>query len=176
MRVGTIFVPVLATFFALPLLATAAHHEQAGEPKAWVGEQVAALAQKLGKHAEDMRQAVRKQAGTESLASGQSRATEALIDDLRGLRVECNKLRKQAERGESREDTENLFRRIDEIHRDAAEELRRMFLSEANIERVKEGRALLEALRLYYTGTVDTRPDLVGPKKGEGEEKEEEEE
>lgn len=174
MRVGTIFVPVLATFFALSLLATAAHHEQAAEPKAWDGEQVAELAGKLGKHSEDMRQAVRKQAGTESLASGQSRATDALIDDLRGLRVECNKLRKEAERGKSREDTENLFRRIDETHRDAAEELRRMFLSEANLERVKEGRALLEQLRLYYTGTIDTRPDLVGPKKGEGEEKKEE--
>ena len=63
----------------------------------------------------------------------------------------------------------NLFRRIDEIHRDAAEELRRMFLSEANLARVKEGRALLEELRLYYTGTVDsfawaaTRPQQWPP-------------
>lgn len=173
MRVGSTFVPVLAVLFALPGLASAAHHEQAAQPKAWDAARVAELAKKLGKHSEEMRQAVRKAAATESIASGQSRATDALMDDLRGLRVESNKLRKEAEAGKGRDDTENLFRRIDEIHRDAAEELRRMFLSEANLERVKQGRALLEELRLYYTGEVDTRPDLVGPKKGEGGEKKE---
>jgi hypothetical protein len=176
MRTIPTLVPVFAALFAIPLLATAAHHEKeeaaaAGpEPIAWDQARVADLAGQLSKHSEDMRQAVRMQSGTESVASGQSRATDALIDDLRGLRVECNRLKKEVEGGKGRDDTANNFRRIDEMHRDAAEELRRMFLSEKNIERVKKGRALLEELRVYYTGKTDDRPDLVGPKKG-GDEK-----
>lgn len=173
MRVSSTLVPVLAALFALPLLASAAHHEQeaAAEPVPWDQAKIADLADRLSRHAEQLRQAVRKQAGTESIASGQSRATDNLIDQLRGLRVECNRLKKQVEDGKGRDDTFNLFRRIDEMHRDAAEELRRMFLTEANLERVKQGRAMLEELRLYYTGKVDSRPDLVGPKKDEGAEK-----
>jgi hypothetical protein len=170
MRATAPFIAVLAALFAVPLLAAASgdeKREDAAEPIPWDQARVADLARKLGRHSEDMRQAVRQQAATESVASGQSRATDNLIDDLRGLRVECNRLRKEVEGGKGREDTINTFRRIDEIHRDAAEELRRMFLTEANLERVKEGRALLEELRLYYTGRVDTRPDLVGPKKTE---------
>jgi hypothetical protein len=176
MRTIPTLVPVLAALFAIPLLATAAHHEKeeaagaGADPIAWDAVRVADLADQLSKHSEDMRQAVRRQAGTESVASGQSRATDSLIDDLRGLRVECNRLKKSVEGGKGRDDTANNFRRIDEIHRNAAEELRRMFLSEENIERVKKGRALLDELRLYYTGKPDERPDLVGPKKG-GDEK-----
>lgn len=169
MRVTSTFVTVFAALFTIPLLATAAHHEAGeAEPIAWDPAKVAELAEQLGKNAESLRQAVRQQSATESVASGQSRATDTLIDQLRGLRVECNRLKKAAENGKTREDTSNTFRRIDEIHRDAAEELRRMFLSEANLARVKQGRALLEELRLFYTGKPDTRPDLVGPKKGEG--------
>lgn len=166
MRTASILVLVLAALLAVPLLALAAHHE-AGEaqPKAWDQARVAELAGKLSKHSEEMRQAVRQQMATESIAAGQSRASENLIDELRGMRVECNRLRKQVESGKGRDDTANTFRRIDEIHRNTSEELRRMFLTEANLERVKQGRALLEELRLYYTGKVDTRPDLVGPKK-----------
>ena len=170
MRAGFTFVPVLAAFLAVPLLAGAGHHE-AGEakpePKAWDQARVAELAGDLSKGAEEMRQAVRQQAGaTESIAT-QSRATENLMDELRGLRVECNRLRKEVESGKGRDDTVRTFKRVDEIHRNTAEELRRLFLSEANLARVKKERALLEELRLYYTGEVDTRPDLVGPKRDE---------
>jgi hypothetical protein len=175
MRVRTPFLAVVAALFALPLLASAAHHEagEAGEagaeaavkPAAWDQAKVASLAGQLSKLSEEMRQAVRQQSATESIASGQSRAGENLMDELRGLRIECNRLRKEVEGGKDRDATANLFRRIDKMHRDAAEELRRMFLSEANLDRVKKSRALLEELRLFYTGETDTRPDLVGPKK-----------
>ncbi len=169
MRAGSTLVAVLAAFFALSGLASAAQHERgATEPIPWDPAKVADLAERLSKHSEELRQAVRKQVASDSIASGQSRASERLMDRLRGLRVECNRLKKAAEAGKSRDDTRNIFRRIDQIHRDAAEELRRMFLSEENLDRVKRGRAMLEELRLYYTGKPDLRPDLVGPKRGEG--------
>ena len=171
MRITPTLIAVLAVFFAFPLLAAGSHHEPSeaaaaeGGPIPWDPAKVADLADQLSKHSEHMRQAVRKQSGTESIASGQSRATDTLLDKLRGLRVEYNRLKKAVEAGKGRDDTFNNFRRIEEMHRDAAEDLRRMFLTEANIERVKKGRAMLDELRLYYTGKPDSRPDLVGPKK-----------
>jgi len=168
MRVRSPLLPALAALFAIPLLASAAHHEKdEPAPIPWDQAAVADLAHRLSRHAEHLRQAVRKLAGTDNIASGQNLASERLIRTQRRIRSECDRLKGQVEDGKGREDTANSFRRIDELHRDAAEDLRRLFLTEADIERVKEGRAMLDELRLYYTGKPDTWPDLVGPKRSE---------
>ena len=169
MRTSSRFVFVLTLLFAVPQVAGAEHHEAAAaaEPKAWDQAAVADLAGQLGKHADVMRNAVRNQRATETIASAQNLASRKLIELLRGLRTECNRLKAQVEEGKGRDDTLQNFRRIDQMRRDAAEQLRRMFLSESILDQVKEGRAMLEQLRLYYTGEVDTRPGLVGPSRSE---------
>lgn len=177
MRVSTLLMTAVAALFVLPLATQAAHHE--GEEKAaesegapaglapWDQAAVVDLVGRIGKHAEEMRQALRKQAGAESIASGQNRAAWDLNEGLRRLRAQCNSLRGRVEEGEGREDTMGSFQQIDQMARDAAERLRRMFLTQANIDRVKVGSDLLDQLRLYYVGNVDSRPALVGPKRSD---------
>lgn len=166
MRTFASFVAAAAVLF-VPMLAAGEHQEGSAEPqpRAWDQARVAELAGKLAKNSEELRNAVRQQAVGETIGSGQSRATEKVMDQLRGLRTDCNRLQKDVEGGKGRDDTLQAFKRIDERRRKVAEELRRMFLTQENLDRVKEGRSLLEELRLYYTGEVDPRPDLVGPKK-----------
>ena len=154
---------------AWPLLAAADHHEgsSAPQPKAWDQARVAALAGELSSDADDLREAVRRQQAAQTIATGQNLASEQVMDQLRGLRAECNRLKRKVEAGKSRDDTLLIFKRIDEIRRDTAEELRRMFLTRKNLDQIEAGRAKLEELRLFYTGQVDTRPDLAGPKDSE---------
>lgn len=172
MRALASSVALLALLLLLPLSAPAQQAGGAGEPaaakpKPWDQAAVADLAGQLAAHSDEMRQAVRQQSGTENVASSQNFASREVIQLLRNLRNQCNQLKLQVEGGAGRDETIQAFRRIDQTRRDAGQRLRKMFLTQENIDRVKAGRELVEQLRLYYTGEVDTSPGLVGPSRSE---------
>ena len=61
-----------------------------------------------------------------------------------------------------------MFKRLDNLRIQAAEDARRMFLPQETIDMIQNSRATFESLRRYYTGEVDTTPDLRGPTRDEG--------
>jgi len=147
--------------------AWAADHE-GGEGtvalKTWDQAAIGSLADKLQHQADGLRKEARNRP-PEPVGSGQTEGLERYQNTLRSMESEARRLKLEVEAGKGRDDTLNIFKRIDELRRDADEEARRLFLPKATIDSIQASRATLEELRLYYTGTVDDRPDLVGPSK-----------
>ena len=105
----------------------------------------------------------------DNIASGQSAARQRYRDLLRRLQSESRSLSDQVGKGRSRKETENLYLRIQEIGRNTAEEARRMFLSSATIDEIQKAEDRMNQLRVYYLGSAEPRPALVGPSKHDGE-------
>ena len=138
--------------------------EKPPELPAWNQQEVADLGRKLQQLTSDLR-AQERNAPQDSIASGQARARESYRDILRGLESRCQKLANLVEKGKSREDTAMLFNRIQVMARDAAEDARRMFLARETIDTIQEAEAVTNQLRIFYKGSPDPRPALVGPSK-----------
>ena len=100
---------------------------------------------------------------TDSLASGQSAAKQRYMDKLLQIEADCRKRADRVENGAGRGDTLGGFERADELSRDLAEEARRLFLPEEQIEQIKADRVAMQQIRLYYTGVELDQPSLVGP-------------
>jgi hypothetical protein len=127
------------------------------EPVAWDGERAAALAGQLAKAVEALRDAVRS-APTPTLASGQARSQEDLMDDLRRIEGEYGRLQRELQSGKGRDETLSSFKQVDLLRRDAGENARRMFLSQPVLEKVEAARALARELAGLYG--VDFEPAL----------------
>jgi hypothetical protein len=160
--------PVLSRFLVVLgvvfVVAGASRAADDSERKPWVQADVAALARQVQHACSDLRNKERAQPPS-GIASGQSHARERYMDKLFQAEGEARRLADQAEAGKSRDASYNVFQRLDELQRDAAEEARRMFLPKATIDELQSLRAAIEQLRLYYEGRIDTRPELVGPTK-----------
>ena len=147
--------------------AGAAHHEKedaeetapvaAGIP--WDQARVTDLVKDLSAKVATIRRAERN-APPDSIASGQARARKQLNDNLRLIDRESKHMVRRLEEGQGREETLPLFRRVDQLRLDSAEQLRRMFLPQAVIEHIMAARALLDQIRSYYGLPTDARPDL----------------
>jgi hypothetical protein len=149
---------------AVPPAPAAEEAAPAAEPPAWDQARMIQLAGGLQKAAHDMRNSVRAQP-EQGIASGQSYARNNMMDDLRVLEMESKRLKLDLENGKSRDHTYPVFRRLNEVRLNLAEEARRMFLPRSQLDTMKSARAMLEDMRFFYTGEKDETPDLVGPKK-----------
>ena len=143
-----------------------AANEKPPELPVWNQQEVADLGRKLQHLTSDLR-AQERFAPQDSIASGQAHARQRYRDILRGLEKQCQKLANLVGEGKSREDTAMLFNRIAEMGRDAAEEARRMFLARETIDTIQEAEAVTNQLRIFYKGSADPRPALVGPSKND---------
>ncbi len=170
---------MLRTRFVLPAVlaaalgawaAGAAHHEKAEAEEAapvaaespWDQAKVTELVKDLHAKVVTIRKAERN-APPDTIASGQARARKQLNDNFRMIDRESKHLVRRLEEGQGREETLPLFRRVDQLRLDSAEQLRRMFLPQAAIEHIRAARALLDQIRPYYGLPADARPDLHGP-------------
>ena len=153
----------LGVLLAQPL---SAHAEDAPAPelKAWDGAEVERLAREIQHLCSRLRHEQRQRPPA-SMASGQEHSRVRYMDLLFQAEGESRRLADQAAAGKTRDDSLNTFRSVDGLQRDVAEQARRMFLAKATIDELQEMRADIEQLRLYFQGTIDTSPQLAGPKK-----------
>ncbi len=157
--------PVALGFLLVqPLAATAAEKGQAPALKPWDAADVERLAREVQHLCSTLRNEQRRRPPT-SVASGQEHSRVRYMDLLFQAEGESRRLADLAKAGKTRDETLNAFRTVDRLQRDVAEQARRMFLPKATIDELQEMRADIEELRLYFQGTVDTSPQLVGPKK-----------
>lgn len=145
---------------AVPEAAPAAHE--------WDQAKVTAIAETLANDVRGLRNSARSQP-PDNLASGQSRARMRLLDELRLIERETRSLHSELAKGEGRDTTRPIFRRIDELRRSAAEDARRMFLPKATLDQIQASRGALEELRVFYGGPADDRDDLHGPSSDDSE-------
>jgi small-conductance mechanosensitive channel len=165
LRAFVLFTALLVLALDAPAESDAAK-EKPPELPAWNQQEVADLGRKLQHLTSDLRDQERS-APQDSIASGQARARERYRDILRNLEDQCRKLVGRVEEGKSREDTAMIFNRIQEMGRDAAEEARRMFLARETLDTIQEAEAVTNQLRIFYRGSADPRPALVGPSKND---------
>jgi hypothetical protein len=121
-----------------------------GSAQAWEQEAVTALAAELVGAVNGLRDSMRRDAPPDTRAGAQSRLRFRLLDRLRLIEAEARALQRALAGGASQDETFHIFRRIDELRRDAADDARRMFVPEGTTQKMEAARAVLEKLRPYY--------------------------
>ncbi len=133
-----------------PEEATAA----AAETPAWDQAQVTEIAKELAATIDPLRTALREQPPPQR-GSGQTNSQTRLRDTLRQLRNSTEQLVARLEAGAGREETFPIFQRIQELRRVAAEDGRRIFISDQVGTSIEATREPLGRLAPYFGQTFE---------------------
>jgi len=128
------------------LSASGSSHEEATP---WDQASVTALAQDLVKGVDGLRSAARAEPPM-NVASGQARSRHRLNDTLRVIENEARHLAASLEGGAGRDETLPVVERIEELRRVAADDARRIFMTQDLLKKITDARGALEQLRPYY--------------------------
>jgi len=118
----------------------------------WDQQAVTDLSKELAKGVTAIEDAFRHEPGN-AMPTGDTRARREIKQDLRRLRREADSLAKQLESGEGREDTLNVFLKLQEITYYTANHGKRAALTQPTLDRVAEARDALTKLAPYYGET-----------------------
>ena len=143
--------PVIAVAVAIALPLASASGEEI-EKRPWDQAAVTGLAKALADSVSDVEDAFRREPG-EMVPSGDRRSRYAAKQDLRRLRREARHLANSLEAGEGLEETLNVFLKVQEIARDAAENAKRAALTQPTLDRIANARAQMTEIAPYYGET-----------------------
>lgn len=122
----------------------------------WDQGRITVLAGELHHGVNGLRDRVRSR--KRDLGSMQASSFYRLLDRLRLIESETRLLHHALEAGSNREETLPTYARIALLRRDCAEEMRRLFLDAASLERIARARSIVQQMDAYY-GFDPTRPD-----------------
>ncbi len=117
---------------------------------AWNQEQAATMAADLAQALNGLRDALRREPDSSIVPGGGSRQKHRVRDRLRLMETESKYLASQLRDGRGRDETLPVFKRINEIRRDTADDARRMFLQEPVLAKIDAAREPLEELAGFY--------------------------
>ena len=124
------------------------------ETPAWDQAQVSEIAKELAATIRPLQTALREQPPPQ-LGSGQTNSQIRLRDKLRQLRNNTDQLVARLEAGDGREETFPIFQRIQELRRSAAEDARRIFISDQVGTSIEATREPLGQLAPFYGQTFE---------------------
>lgn len=122
------------------------------ESKAWDQQAVTAIAKDLAESLSEVEDAFRNEPGN-MMPTGDQRSRHAAKQDLRRLRRETRHLARELESGMGREETLNIFLKVQELTHDAARNGKRAALTKPTLDHVEEGRTHLMKLAPYFGET-----------------------
>ena len=129
----------------------------AAEETTWDQAKVTELAQAFSKDIQAVKLAYRREPG-EMIATGDRRSRYELKQSIRLLDSEARHLAKQLADGKGRDETYPVFRRLEEIRREAGVHARRTMLTQPTLEKIAAARSHLEGLAPYYGAELGPAP------------------
>ena len=122
---------------------------QTGPSKTWDQERVASLAADLASAVQDVKTAFRrKRSGTRK--DMRTTGFHQLQRDLRAIRRETRELANELKRGQGRDETFPIYRRIQASRGRAANALRRLMVGGSALESIESARDILKQIEPFY--------------------------
>lgn len=118
------------------------------ESESWDQQKVTAIAQELADAVKDLKDVVRQ--NPDQVSGSQRRAQYAAREDLRLLSNTTKHLALELEKGEGREATLPIYRRVQTLRRDAEEDGRKAMIQAPTMERISIAKEILARLAPYY--------------------------
>jgi hypothetical protein len=141
---------LLCSLYTAAALCFPASAETPATPASWDQERVTELAAELTDEVDRLYDVTYKALPSSGMAGSQSRQRHELQDTLRLLRSEARHLHARLAKGDGREQTRPVYRRIKELRRDAAEEARMLFLPNDVTTAMDEARDVWMRMHPYY--------------------------
>ena len=113
---------------------------------------MSAIAAELAESLKDIEGALRNEPGN-TMPTGDRRARYAVKQDMRRLRREAQQLANDLAAGEGKEETLNIFLKVEELAHHAAENGKRAALTSPTFDRVAQARVHLTKLAPYFGET-----------------------
>jgi hypothetical protein len=135
-------IATLVITFAWPSLSSAQDQPQ------WDQERLTRLAAQLHETVKDLRQEVGSQ--RPHIASLDASGHYRLRDDLRLIASETSHLHQALASGATRDETRPAFSRLASLRRDCADEMRKLYLGEPVLEKVKQAGSIVREMAPYY--------------------------
>ncbi len=143
-RIRSLLVPIFALAAGFAPASSFAQAEQ------WDQARVTEIAQELAGAVKDLREAVRREVPSTPGRLQQGRAQYALSDALRLLKSETRYLAAQLKDGKGRDETFLVYKRIDSLRQQAAENARKMMILQPTLDRIDAARKIWVQLVPYY--------------------------
>jgi leucyl-tRNA synthetase len=118
------------------------------ESATWDQAKVTAIAKELADAVKDLKDVVRQ--NPDQVSGPQRRAQYAAREDLRLLSNTTRHLAMELERGEGREATLPVYRRVQTLRRDAEEDGRKAMIQTSTMEKIAVAEEILARLAPYY--------------------------
>ncbi|MCG8591602.1 MAG: hypothetical protein MJE66_20080 [Proteobacteria bacterium] len=152
MRTPTPTARWLALFAALALLPVSTAWAEAN----WNQERVTAIAVELAQSVKELRANARK--NPDAPIGGPRRAQHAAREDLRLMENSSKHLVAQLEKGDGREETRAIYKRLQSLRRDAEENGRKARIPDDTLGKITATQDLLRRLAPYYEDVASAPP------------------